>query len=77
MDILERIGKTFWSTNVWLPPNTTWEDITPGSRPDVSHADYRDLIWPLPMAAVVMVLRYAVESIGTQARLQNYFVSIF
>lgn len=61
MEILKTIGATFWSPNIWLPPNITWEAIAPGSKPDVKHADYRDLIWPLPMALLVMLLRYALE----------------
>lgn len=61
MDIFKQMGKTFWSTNIWLPPNVTWEDIAPGSRPDVHHADYRHLIWPLPLAVIVMLIRYTLE----------------
>ncbi|XP_055842170.1 ceramide synthase 6 [Episyrphus balteatus] len=61
MDIVKIIGSTFWSTNIWLPPNVTWEDIAPGSRPDVHHADYRHLIWPLPLAVIVMLIRYTLE----------------
>jgi sphingoid base N-palmitoyltransferase len=61
MDLLKDISNTFWSTRVWLPPNTKWEDIAPGSRPDVNHADYRHLIYPIPMAAVVLVIRFVVE----------------
>lgn len=61
MDIFRTISNTFWSTKVWLPPNVTWADIAPGSRPDVQHADYRDLMWPLPLAAIMILLRYIVE----------------
>lgn len=61
MGILNTISETFWSTNVWLPPNVTWADIAPGSRPDVQHADYRHLIWPLPMAAVIILIRHGLE----------------
>ncbi|XP_037941577.1 ceramide synthase 6-like [Teleopsis dalmanni] len=61
MSILGSFGEAFWSTRIWLPPNTTWEDIAPGSRLDVKHADYRDLVWPLPLALVVMIIRFALE----------------
>ncbi|XP_055374984.1 ceramide synthase 6-like [Condylostylus longicornis] len=61
MDVFKIISNQFWSTKIWLPPNTTWADIAPGSRPDVRHADYRDLIWPLPLAVVMLFLRYVVE----------------
>lgn len=62
MELLRSFSDTFWSTRVWLPPNVTWADIAPGSRPDVKHADYRDLIWPLPLALILIVLRYLVET---------------
>ncbi|XP_031637328.1 ceramide synthase 6 [Contarinia nasturtii] len=61
MGIYRYISDTFWSTSVWLPPNTTWADIAPGSRPDVDHADYRDLWWPIPMAIVLLIIRFCVE----------------
>ncbi|KAH8396364.1 hypothetical protein KR222_009295, partial [Zaprionus bogoriensis] len=61
MDIINKFSGAFWSTQIWLPPNTTWADIAPGSRPDVVHADYRDLVWPIPLAAVVMLVRYTLE----------------
>lgn len=61
MDVFKTISAQFWSTKVWLPPNTTWADIAPGSRPDVRHADYRDLIWPLPLSLVMLILRHVVE----------------
>lgn len=61
MEFINKFRTTFWSTDVWLPPNTTWEDIAPGSRPDVNHADYRDLVWPLPLALLVMLTRYSLE----------------
>lgn len=61
MGVWQQISSTFWSTSVWLPPNTTWDDIAPGSRPDVDHADYRDLWWPLPMAVALLIIRISVE----------------
>ncbi|XP_059224190.1 ceramide synthase 5 [Stomoxys calcitrans] len=61
MEVLRQLSNTFWSPNVWLPPNVTWSDIAPGSRDDVHHADYKDLIWPLPLAGIIMLIRYSVE----------------
>lgn len=61
MGLLQQFSQTFWSEAVWLPPNVTWADIAPGSRPDVDHADYRDLWWPVPMALFLMLLRFTVE----------------
>lgn len=61
MEIFRAVSDTFWSTKVWLPPNITWEDIRPGVREDVNHADYRHLIYPIPIAAVILLLRNVVE----------------
>lgn len=61
MEIFRAVSDTFWSTKVWLPPNITWEDIRPGVRDDVNHADYRHLIYPIPIAAVILLLRNVVE----------------
>lgn len=61
MEIFRAVSDTFWSTKVWLPPNITWVDIRPGVREDVNHADYRHLIYPIPIAAVILLLRNVVE----------------
>lgn len=60
-DVLQSISKTFWSTSVWLPPNTTWEEIQPGARPDVVYPDYRHLAMPIPLALVILAVRMVVE----------------
>lgn len=61
MEILQPIFDTFWSTSVWLPPNTTWADIQPGARPDVVYPNYRHLMLPIPLALVILLLRMVVE----------------
>ncbi|KAF7272109.1 hypothetical protein GWI33_015074 [Rhynchophorus ferrugineus] len=52
---------TFWSPSVWLPPNTTWADISPESSTEIRHADHRDLWYPLPLALVLLLIRYLFE----------------
>lgn len=52
---------TFWSEYIWLPPNTTWQDIAPDSSSHIQHADYRHLLYPLPMALIMLSLRYVLE----------------
>jgi hypothetical protein len=52
---------TFWSEYIWLPPNTTWQDIAPESSTEIQHPDYRHLFYPLPMALVMLYLRYVLE----------------
>lgn len=61
MEIYHIIVDNIWSTKIWLPPNTTWDDIAPGSRPDINHANSKDLIWPLFLAIFMLLLRYTLE----------------
>lgn len=49
---------------VWLPPNITWKDIEPGSRDDIVYADYRHLLWPIPISFVIILIRFTVERWG-------------
>ncbi|XP_034941966.1 ceramide synthase 6 [Chelonus insularis] len=59
MEILKNISSAFWSPDVWLPPNITWNDIAPNS--ENKYADYRHLAYPIPMALGLLVVRYALE----------------
>ena len=59
MDLARNLSRAFWSPDVWLPPNITWDDIAPNARNQ--YADYRHLLYPLPMALVLLVLRFALE----------------
>lgn len=76
--IIQNFFDTFWSESVWLPPNTTWADIAPGSRPGVNHANYRHLFYPLPMALVMLGIRYLLERytriITTP---NNYYITLY
>ncbi|KYM77909.1 LAG1 longevity assurance like protein 5 [Atta colombica] len=59
MNIFLNISATFWSPHIWLPPNITWEDISPNA--DNKYANYQHLIYPLPMAIVLLGIRYTLE----------------
>ncbi|XP_014211823.1 ceramide synthase 6 [Copidosoma floridanum] len=59
MELARNFSQIFWSPDVWLPPNVTWDNIAP--TPENRFADYRHLVYPIPMALVVLVLRYALE----------------
>lgn len=59
MEAVELLTNTFWSEHVWLPPNKTWADLAKNDV--VRHTDYRDLIYPLPMALVILLVRYVFE----------------
>ena len=49
----------FWTPNVWLPPNVTWADLEPNDK--IAYADYRHLVIPLPMALMMLALRFGLE----------------
>ncbi|XP_026333817.1 ceramide synthase 5-like isoform X2 [Hyposmocoma kahamanoa] len=59
--MLRQLLDTFWREDVWLPPNTTWEDIAPGPDKAVVYTDYRHLLVPLPLAFVIIFLRQMLE----------------
>lgn len=44
----------------WLPPNITWVDMESG-RNGINYADYRHLIYPIPMSFVIILLRIFVD----------------
>ena len=45
-----------WHRGVWLPPNTTWEQIEELGRAQFSH-----LAFPLPLAFLMMVARFFLD----------------
>ncbi|XP_008550481.1 ceramide synthase 6 [Microplitis demolitor] len=59
MEVLTNISSRFWSPDIWLPPNITWDDISPNS--ENKYADYHHLLYPLPMALGLLLVRYALE----------------
>lgn len=61
MCVWQQISSTFWSASFWLPRNITWADVAPGSRPNINYADYRNLLWSLPMAIVLFIVRCCSE----------------
>lgn len=52
---------TFWNEDVWLPPNTTWADIAPGSDKAVVYTDSNHVFYPVPLGLVFIVVRYVLE----------------
>ena len=53
---MSTLSGLFWHQGVWLPPNSTWSDIErPGS------AQFSHLAFPLPLAFIMMVLRFFLE----------------
>ncbi|XP_061722373.1 ceramide synthase 6-like isoform X1 [Cydia pomonella] len=59
--MLRYLVDKFWDEDVWLPPNTTWEDLAPGPDKPVVYNDHRHLLYPLPLAVVLIILRHLLE----------------
>ena len=53
-------GRWFWNDEFWLPPNVTWEQFR--EPQGVRYANFRDLLYPLPMAVLFIVIRFVVEN---------------
>lgn len=75
--ILQRISDGFWNEDVWLPPNTTWKDIAPGSSNDVYYTNSKHLYIPIPLAFLMLGLRYFLEKcwfapVGISLGIKNY-----
>ncbi|KAK9876059.1 hypothetical protein WA026_011169 [Henosepilachna vigintioctopunctata] len=61
MDYYRTFMHHFWSESIWLPPNTSWADISPEANKDINHTNPRHLIYPIPMAFGMLLLRYVLE----------------
>lgn len=59
--MLRVILDTFWNEHVWLPPNTTWADLEPGPDKLVEYTDHRHLLYAIPLAFVLIVIRHFLE----------------
>lgn len=58
-----KLQEWFWNDEFWLPPNVTWEVLDKNRDPNVQYASSSDLLWPLPLALVIIVIRYFVENV--------------
>ncbi|RVE49133.1 hypothetical protein evm_006254 [Chilo suppressalis] len=59
--MLKPLLDAFWNEHVWLPPNTTWEDITPSPDKAVNYTNHTHVWYPIPLAFVFIALRYVFE----------------
>jgi ceramide synthetase len=59
MSFFQGLVDKFWNPDVWLPPNVTWTDLEPNDK--IAYTDHRHLIIPLPIAIVLLALRFILE----------------
>ena len=60
---LKELSQWFWSDDFWLPPNITWDHLVDTSEdPNIRFPSSSDLFYPIPMALVLIVIRYLVEN---------------
>ena len=50
------LTEAFWQPSIWLPPNSTWSDIEMPRKAQFGH-----LAYPLPMAFILMVVRFFLD----------------
>jgi len=60
------LGSWFWSSEVWLPPNITWDSFKEPHlvneellKPE-DFASFTDLWYPIPAAGIMLAIRYLV-----------------
>lgn len=53
--IFKRLSQWFWNADFWLPKDMKWEDF-------VNKSSSNDLFYTIPMAMVIIILRYTIEN---------------
>ena len=51
------LTSSFWSEEIWLPPNVTWDTFAH----DDKFGQFEHLYYPIPAAMVVIVIRMIIE----------------
>lgn len=58
--MLQQINKWFWTESFWLPPTTTWEDLT-ANKHNILIPQMRDLYIVFPSTILIVLLRMFFE----------------
>ena len=56
---LSRISQTFWSADVWLPPNVTWDDIQPTEA--IAYPNFAHVWYPILFSFGLTLIRVLLE----------------
>jgi len=56
---LSRISQTFWSADVWLPPNVTWDDIQPTET--IAYPNFAHVWYPILFSFGLTLIRLLLE----------------
>jgi len=73
----------FWNPDVWLPPNVTWDSfkdtefVKETFEDSTKFAKFSDLWYPIPLAILVMLMRWVVEkgifrNLGIRLGMKDY-----
>jgi len=57
--MISDLNAWFWSPEIWLPRNITWEDVT--ENKEIEYPDNGALYYPLPLAVLFLGLRHLLE----------------
>ena len=77
------VSSWFWNDDIWLPPGITWDTMKqPQSVNNTTiypeqFAQFGDLLYPLPLALLMILVRWVVErglfrAIGLRIGLKHY-----
>ena len=58
--MMQQLNEFFWSKSFWLPPNTTWEDLT-SNKYGIRIPQTRDLYVILPYTVLIVLMRMFFE----------------
>ena len=59
LEFLSETSQRFWSSDVWLPPNVTWEDIKPNDT--ILYPNFNDIWYPVLFSFVLTFVRLLCE----------------
>ena len=59
LDTIVEVSRSFWSSDVWLPPNVTWSDMQPTD--ENNYPDFRDIWYPILYSFALTFVRLVFE----------------
>ena len=62
-EVLTSFSTWFWNDDFWLPPNVTWQDMTPDSSSKITYASFDHLkVYPWIFVVCIFIHRYLLEA---------------
>lgn len=61
METSNYIWSTFWSENIWLPPNTTWNDVKRAASSNIHYSEAWYMFFPVAVGIALVFVRQFIE----------------